>query len=151
MSSELPAAAPPRLLIVEDDVRLCRLVKDYLETMGYTVAMVHTGPAGLKLALEEPFHAIVLDVMLPGMDGFEVLRQLRIHSTVPVLMLTGRGEGPTASWASKWAPTIIFPRHFPSRIAGPPARGLRRSLVTGRTTLASPQRPHRRGRSQSGS
>ena len=92
MPSEFPAAAAPRLLIIEDDVRLCRLVKDYLETMGYTVAMAHTGPDGLKLALAESFHAIVLDVMLPGMDGFEVLRQLRIHSTVPVLMLTGRGE-----------------------------------------------------------
>jgi DNA-binding response OmpR family regulator len=85
-------AAPARLLIVEDDVRLCRLVKDYLETMGYSVAMEHSGPAGLATALKDTFQAIILDVMLPGMDGFEVLRRLRAHSTVPVLMLTGRGE-----------------------------------------------------------
>jgi DNA-binding response OmpR family regulator len=85
-------AAPARLLIVEDDVRLCRLVKDYLETMGYGVAMEHSGPAGLAAALKEPFQAVILDVMLPGMDGFEVLKRLRAHSTVPVLMLTGRGE-----------------------------------------------------------
>jgi DNA-binding response OmpR family regulator len=81
-----------RLLLVEDDVRLCRLVKDYLENMGYSVALAHTGPAGLETALAQPFHALILDVMLPGMDGFEVLRRLRMHSNVPVLMLTGRGE-----------------------------------------------------------
>ena len=85
-------AAPARLLVVEDDVRLCRLVKDYLESMGYSVAMEHSGPAGLATALKDSFQAIILDVMLPGMDGFEVLRRLRAHSTVPVLMLTGRGE-----------------------------------------------------------
>src|SRR5436305_12232355 len=89
---ELTAAAPARLLLIEDDVRLCRLVKDYLENMGYAVSMEHTGTAGLALALRDSFSAILLDVMLPGMDGFEVLRRLRIHSNVPVLMLTGRGE-----------------------------------------------------------
>src|SRR5882724_10817414 len=92
MHSELPGAAPVRLLLIEDDVRLCRLVKDYLENMGYAVSMEHNGPAGLALALRETFQAIILDVMLPGMDGFEVLRRLRIHTQVPVLMLTGRGE-----------------------------------------------------------
>jgi DNA-binding response OmpR family regulator len=84
--------APMRLLLVEDDVRLCRLVKEYLEGMGYAVTLAHTGPTGLDLALKQNFHAVILDVMLPGLDGFEILRQLRIHSTVPVLMLTGRGE-----------------------------------------------------------
>jgi DNA-binding response OmpR family regulator len=92
MSSTGLLSTPMRLLLVEDDVRLCRLVKDYLEGMGYAVSLAHTGPAGLELALKEPFHALILDVMLPGMDGFEVLRRLRIHSTIPVLMLTGRGE-----------------------------------------------------------
>src|SRR5512133_3956885 len=84
--------AATRLLLIEDDVRLCRLVKEYLEGMGYSVAMEPTGPAGLATARREPFHAIILDVMLPGLDGFEVLRRLRMHSTTPVLMLTGRGE-----------------------------------------------------------
>lgn len=82
----------PRLLLVEDDVRLCKLVKDYLEPMGYAVQFVHNGAQGLELALREPFDAIILDVMLPGLDGFEVLKRLRMHSTTPVLMLTGRGE-----------------------------------------------------------
>jgi DNA-binding response OmpR family regulator len=86
------AAEQTRLLIIEDDVRLCGLVKDYLNGMGYHVSMAHTGIDGLNLALKEPFSAILLDVMMPGLDGFEVLRRLRIHSQVPVLMLTGRGE-----------------------------------------------------------
>src|SRR5258706_16122836 len=92
MQTEFRTAAPTHLLLIEDDVRLCGLVKDYLENMGYAVSMQHNGPAGLAMAMRETFDAIILDVMLPGMDGFEVLRRLRIHSQVPVLMLTGRGE-----------------------------------------------------------
>jgi len=86
------ACSPTRILLVEDDQRFCRLLQRYLEEMGYSVALCHTGPAGLDMALRETFHAILLDVMLPGLDGFEVLRRLRAHSAVPVLMLTGRGE-----------------------------------------------------------
>jgi DNA-binding response OmpR family regulator len=81
-----------RVLIVDDDTKLCRLVRDYLEPMGYQVVMAHTGPTGLDIALKEPFAAVILDVMLPGMDGLHVLRSLREKSKVPVLMLTGRGE-----------------------------------------------------------
>lgn len=83
----------PRLLLVEDDVRLCELVQRYLEKMGYSVALSHTGAAGLASALSGSFHAVILDVMLPGsMDGFQVLHELRAESNVPVLMLTGRTE-----------------------------------------------------------
>ena len=92
MNDPLEISGPSRLLLVEDDRRLCGLVKAYLEEMGYSIAVAHTGPEGLEMALRENFHALILDVMLPGMDGFEVLRRLRAHSTVPVLMLTGRGE-----------------------------------------------------------
>src|SRR6266478_5615439 len=104
-------STPMRLLLVEDDVRLCRLVKEYLEGMGYAVSMAHTGPAGLELALKQSFHALILDVMLPGMDGFEVLRRLRIHSNVPVLMLKGRGEEADRIVGLEMAPTIICRRH----------------------------------------
>jgi DNA-binding response OmpR family regulator len=86
------ASSAARLLLIEDDVRLTVLVKEYLEGMGYAVAVAYNGPAGLELALKDRFNAVILDVMLPGMDGFEVLRRLRVHSQVPVLMLTGRGE-----------------------------------------------------------
>jgi two-component system response regulator CpxR len=81
-----------RILIVDDDTKLCQLIQDYLEPMGYEVTMAHTGTAGLELAFAEQFSAVILVVMLPAMDGFEVLSQLRTKSNVPVVMLTGRGE-----------------------------------------------------------
>src|SRR5437016_7001219 len=81
-----------RVLVIDDDRKLCRLIRDYLEPMGYEVAVAHTGPDGRAKAVSEPWHAILLDVMLPGMDGFEVLKQIRRESDVPVLMLTARGE-----------------------------------------------------------
>jgi DNA-binding response OmpR family regulator len=89
------AGTPPsknRLLVIDDDRKLCRLIKNYLEPMGYAVESAHTGPDGLEKALAEAWQAVILDVMLPGMDGFEVLKQLRRTSAVPVLMLTARGE-----------------------------------------------------------
>jgi DNA-binding response OmpR family regulator len=80
------------LLIIDDDVKLCRLVRNYLEPLGYEVDAAHTGPGGLEAALAGRFDAVILDVMLPGMDGVEVLRQLRARSNLPVLMLTGLGD-----------------------------------------------------------
>lgn len=81
-----------RVLIIDDDPKLCRLVKDYLDPMGYDVESAGTGPAGLEKALAGDYQAVILDVMLPGMDGFEVLRRIRQSSTVPVLMLTALGD-----------------------------------------------------------
>lgn len=78
--------------MIDDDARLCRLVRDYLEPLGYKVDAAHTGPEGLDAAAAGRVDAIILDVMLPGMDGVEVLRRLRAKSEVPVLMLTGLGE-----------------------------------------------------------
>lgn len=93
MLTSTPAAAlNTHLLLVDDDVKLCRLVRDYLEPLGYQVSSAHTGPDGLELALAVEYDAIILDVMLPGIDGFEVLRRLRARSNVPVLMLTGLGD-----------------------------------------------------------
>src|SRR5690242_9908806 len=131
MQPDPPAAAPVRLLLIEDDVRLCRLVKDYLENMGYSVAMEHSGPAGLALALRETFHAIILDVMLPGMDGFEVLRRLRIDSQVPVLMLTGRGEEADRIVGLEMGADDYLPKTFSTRELLARLRAvLRRSLIT---------------------
>jgi DNA-binding response OmpR family regulator len=81
-----------RVLIIDDDRELCWLIRDYLEPLGYSVNAAHNGPEGLERALAEPFGAVILDVMLPGMDGFEVLKRIRHQSDVPVLMLTARGE-----------------------------------------------------------
>ena len=81
-----------RLLVVDDDLKLCRLVRGYLEPLGYQVALAHDGEEGLDLALSGNFDAILLDVMMPKIDGLEVLRAIRRKSSVPVLMLTGLGD-----------------------------------------------------------
>jgi DNA-binding response OmpR family regulator len=81
-----------RLLVIDDDKKLCRLIKDYLDPLGYEVSAAHTGKDGLEKALAESFDAVILDIMIPEMDGLEVLRRLRVSSNVPVLMLTGLGE-----------------------------------------------------------
>lgn len=87
-------AAPQRtrLLVIDDDKKLCRLIAEYLMPMGYDVTLVHTGPGGVEKATGEEWAAVILDVMLPGMDGFEVLKNIRKTSDVPVLMLTARGD-----------------------------------------------------------
>ena len=83
---------PTRLLMIDDDEKLCRLVRNYLEPFGYSLDTVHNGPDGLQRALSESYQSIILDVMLPGMGGFEVLQALRKKSNVPVLMLTAMGD-----------------------------------------------------------
>lgn len=81
-----------KVLIIDDDRKLCRLVSDYLGPMGYEVEAAHNGPQGLEMVRGGSYGAVILDVMLPGMDGFEVLRQIRAVSNVPVLMLTALGD-----------------------------------------------------------
>lgn len=83
-----------RLLMIDDDRKLCRLVATYLEPLGFDVTAVHTGPEGVDRVAnaDAPWHAVILDVMLPGIDGFEVLKRIRTRSQVPVLMLTARGD-----------------------------------------------------------
>jgi two-component system response regulator CpxR len=78
------------LLLVDDDVELCRLMAEYFERQSYDVECVHNGRDGLARALEGQFDMVILDVMLPVLDGFELLRQLRKRSSVPVIMLTAR-------------------------------------------------------------
>lgn len=80
------------LLLIDDDAELCGLLTEFLSAQGFGVECAQTGPAGLERALEKPHDLVILDVMLPGMDGFEILRQLREKSRVPVLMLTARGR-----------------------------------------------------------
>src|SRR5690349_3484185 len=82
----------PRILVIDDDTELCELLSELLAQEGYAVETAHDGPAGLTRIQQRPPALIVLDVMLPGMTGFEVLTRLRQTSRVPVLMLTARGE-----------------------------------------------------------
>ncbi|WP_236021619.1 response regulator transcription factor [Geomesophilobacter sediminis] len=81
-----------RILIIDDDTGLCELLGDYLGSEGFQVRVVHNGEDGALLAVEREFDFVVLDVMLPGINGFEVLARIRRSSMVPVLMLTARGE-----------------------------------------------------------
>lgn len=80
-----------RVLIVDDDVKFCKLLSGYLESQGFVIGVAHEGAAALRLVKEAEWDLMVLDVMMPGIDGFEVLGLLRRGSEVPVLMLTGRG------------------------------------------------------------
>jgi two-component system response regulator CpxR len=80
------------ILLVDDDANLCGLMRDFFEPYGYEIEAVHDGRRGTTRALEGQFDLVILDVMMPVLDGFEVLRQLRKHSTVPVIMLTSRTE-----------------------------------------------------------
>jgi two-component system response regulator CpxR len=81
-----------QVLMVDDDTKLCRLVREYLAPFGFDVHPVHTGPEGAEAVLDREYDAVILDVMLPGTDGFEVLRQIRASSDVPVVMLTALGD-----------------------------------------------------------
>ncbi|MFN7542543.1 MAG: response regulator transcription factor [Acidobacteriota bacterium] len=103
------------LLIIDDDIKLARLLKDYLTPLGYEVDVVHNGAAGLKKALEQPYAAIILDVMLPGMNGMEVLRELRRSSSVPVLMLTALGDEPDRIAGLEVGADDYLPKTFSTR------------------------------------
>jgi DNA-binding response OmpR family regulator len=136
--SATAAGSRPRILVVDDDKKLCRLVREYLGPLGYDVAVAHTGPAGLELALQESFSAVILDVMLPGMNGFDVLRELRAKSTVPVLMLTARGEEPDRIVGLEMGADDYLPKTFSTRELLARLRAVMR-----RSTIASVRKEER--------
>jgi len=81
-----------QILVIDDDIELCDLLSDYLSGEGFSVDTVNHGERGAECALAGNYSLIVLDVMLPGMNGFDVLRKIREGSKVPVIMLTARGD-----------------------------------------------------------
>src|SRR5918993_4578915 len=93
MSFNLAEQQPmERVLVIDDDVGLCELVGEYLGPEGYEVEAIHNGERGIDRALSDEHDLVVLDVMLPGTNGFDVLRRIRARSRIPVLMLTARGD-----------------------------------------------------------
>ncbi len=82
----------PSILLVDDDAELTALMEEFFSTHSFSLSIAHNGEEGLSRALEGTFDLILLDVMLPRLDGFEVLRQIRRRSAVPVIMLTARTE-----------------------------------------------------------
>ncbi|HEX3621422.1 MAG TPA: response regulator transcription factor [Acidimicrobiales bacterium] len=87
-----PTAAPPRILVVDDDLTVSEVVTRYLEREGFVVDVAYDGAIALERALADPPELVVLDLMIPSLDGFEVCRRLRATAPVPVIMLTARGD-----------------------------------------------------------
>ena len=81
-----------RILIIEDEEAIADLEKDYLELSDFEVEIQNTGDGGLKAALEKDFNLIILDLMLPGVDGFEVCRQIREKKDIPILMVSAKKD-----------------------------------------------------------
>ncbi|HID97797.1 MAG TPA: response regulator transcription factor [Thermodesulfobacteriaceae bacterium] len=103
------------ILVIDDDRKLCRLIKEYLKPMGFRITEAHSSSVGLELALSGRFEAVILDVMMPGMDGFEALRRLRQKSDVPVLMFTARGDETDRIVGLEMGADDYIPKTFSSR------------------------------------
>ena len=95
----------PLVLVVDDEAPIQRFVRAELEAQGYRVLTTGSGTAALERIEEDRPDLVLLDVMMPEMDGFETLRRLRQHSTVPVIMFTARGATSTRCAASRRGPT----------------------------------------------
>ena len=128
-----------RILVIDDDVELCSLVGEYLQPEGFQVEAVYDGNRGLERALSGEHLLAVLDVMLPGMNGFEVLRRIRNTSRIPVLLLTARGEDVDRIvgleiGADDYLPKPFNPRELVARI-----RAILRRTQSGEGASALPQ------------
>ncbi len=126
-----------RILVIDDDVELCSLLSELLVREGFEVLSEHEGRRGLEHALKGDADLVVLDVMLPGLDGFEILRQLRQQSRVPVLMLTARGEDVDRIvglelGADDYLPKPFNPRELIARIRAILRRYEKKPETTGR-------------------
>ena len=117
-----------RILIIDDDTELCDLLIEYLEQEGFTIAVRHDAQQGLSAALSGEYAFVVLDVMLPGFSGFDLLRQVRLSSAIPVLMLTARGDEidrivGLEMGADDYLPKPFNPRELVARIRAIQRRG----------------------------
>ena len=127
-----------RILVIDDDTELCSLVSEYLQPEGFEVEAVYDGHRGLERALSGDHILVVLDVMLPGLNGFEVLRRIRGTSRIPVLLLTARGEDVDRIvgleiGADDYLPKPFNPRELVARI-----RAVLRRSATGERASGPP-------------
>lgn len=123
-----------RVLIVDDDIELCELLAERLSPEGFTMEAVHDGRRGLERALSQEHALIILDLMLPGIGGLDILRRLRAQSSTPVLILTARGEDVERILgleigADDYLPKPFNPRELIARI-----RAILRRTIHTRTT-----------------
>ena len=129
----------PHVLLIDDDVELCELLAQYLETEGFDIEVVHDGLCGVEQALAGQHSLVVLDVMLPGMPGFDVLRRIRAHSRIPVLMLTARGEAIDRILGLELGADDYLPKPFdPRELAARIRAILRRAPPAGALPAATP-------------
>ena len=124
-----------RVLIVDDDVALCELLAESLNTEGFAIEAVHNGPRGLECALSQEHALVILDLMLPGMGGLDVLRRIRARSQVPVLILTARGEDVERIFgleigADDYLPKPFNPRELVARMRAILRRTVRATTAT---------------------
>ena len=130
-----------RVLVIDDDVGLCELVEEYLGPEGYDVEATHNGERGIDRALSNDHSLVILDVMLPGMHGFDVLRRIRAKSRIPVLMLTARGDDVDRIvgleiGADDYLPKPFNPRELVARIRAILRRTQPEEALTGGTREA---------------
>lgn len=130
-----------KILLIDDDEDLCELVSEYLTVEGFTVESVNDGASGLERAKSGAFDLLTLDVMLPKLNGFEVLRELRKVSKIPVLMLTARGDDTDKivgleNGADDYLPKPFNPRELVARIRAV----LRRAPANEKTTQAAAEK-----------
>src|SRR6188508_2413499 len=110
-----------RVLLIDDDARLSELLSGYMAQNGVALTHARDGAAGLVALEADTFDALLLDVMMPGMDGLEVLRRVRARSRIPVLMLTARGDEADRVvglelGADDYVPKPVYPRELLARI-----------------------------------
>src|ERR1700744_3511348 len=125
-----------RVLMVDDDVKLCGLLAERLSSEDFAIEAAHDGLQGLERALSKEHALVILDLMLPGMGGLDVLRRLRAQSPVPVLVLTARGEDADRILgleigADDYVPKPFTPRHLIARIRAILRRTARAEASTG--------------------
>ena len=119
-----------RVLLIDDDVELCELLMAFLGGEDFAVDAVHSGAAGVARALGGNYALVLLDVMLPSMNGFEVLRQIRARSALPVLMLTAKGDALDRILGLEIGADDYLPKPFnPQELAARMRAVLRLSLI----------------------
>ncbi|MDO9509310.1 MAG: response regulator transcription factor [Thermovirgaceae bacterium] len=127
------------ILAIEDDRELCELLEAFLNTEGFVLEMAYNGREGLIKARERQYDLLLLDVMLPGMNGFELLRELRKTSTVPVIMLTARGDEVDRVVGLEMGADDYLPKPFSTRELIARIRAILRRGEPGRGGSSAPE------------
>ena len=123
------AISTTQLLLIDDDIELCAMLGEYLAPEGFTVTALHDGESGARAALSGAFDVVVLDVMMPRLNGIDALRRIRVASSVPVLMLTAKGDDTDRIvglelGADDYLPKPFNPRELVARLRAILRRGL---------------------------